>query len=454
MTRIDLVGSGLCGPLAASVLAARGFEVHAWDRRPDPRVHALAAGRSINLALSVRGLAALDLLGLREEALRISLPMKGRLLHDREGQTTFVPYGSRPQDAIRSISRGGLNQLLLSHAEGRGASLHFSRRLKLADPAKGRLVFQREENGQKEELNSPHILGCDGSASVLRAALEEQAGSFRGGTEWLEHGYKELEMPPAADGGFRMREDCLHIWPRGEHMLIALPNLDRSFTCTLFMPHEGWPGFNGLEDPGVLETFFREEFPDAFAQIPDLCEQYARNPVGKLGTVRCAPWHLRDRLLLIGDAAHAVVPFFGQGMNCAFEDVSELDRQLEAFPDNLGQAFARTFEHRKENADAIARMALENYVEMRDTVADPLFQLMKQVEHRLEAELPDRFLSRYSMVSFSRIPYRLAWERGEIQAALLRRFCRGKASLEEVDLAAVKEAVNQELQPLATLPDH
>lgn len=450
---IHVVGSGLAGPLSATLLAQAGVSVTCWDRRPDPRTHVVDAGRSINLALSARGLKALTAAGLEARAKALCLPMKGRLLHNREGGTGFVPYGSRPEHVIHSISRQGLNRLLLEAASQTGSvRLEFERRLVAADLDQGRLEFQ-EESGQarSHSVSFDCAIGADGSASVLRDALAGRPG-YESRTDRLAHGYKELSLSPDARGRFALREDCLHIWPRGGYMLIALPNLDRSFTCTLFYPLEGEHSFATLDRPEALLDFFSREFPDLLALMPDLVEQFFANPVGQLATVYAGPWNLDGRLLLIGDAAHAVVPFFGQGMNGSFEDCLELSWQLEQHGPAWERVFAATAQARKANADAIAAMALENYVEMRDTVADPGFQLRKQVEHRLEHLEPERFLSRYSMVSFSTIPYRLARERGEVQNEVLGELCRGLERVGQLDEDRARSLIRERLAPLGNLP--
>lgn len=450
---IHLVGSGLAGPLTATLLARAGVSVTCWDRRPDPRAFVVEAGRSINLALSARGLKALAAAGLEARARALCLPMKGRLLHSVEGGTRFVPYGSRPEHVILSISRQGLNRLLLESAAATGSvRLEFDRRLVSADLDSGRLEFV---DGRSDEpgpsVTFDHAIGADGSASVLRESLAGRPG-FTSRIDRLAHGYKELSLAPDSRGRFALREDCLHIWPRGGYMLIALPNLDRSFTCTLFYPLEGEHSFASLDTPEALLEFFAGQFPDLLALMPDLVDQFFANPVGHLATVYSGPWNLEGRLLLLGDAAHAVVPFFGQGMNGSFEDSLELSWQLEQHGPAWERVFAATAQARKANADAIAAMALENYIEMRDTVADPGFQLRKQVEHRLEHLEPERFLSRYSMVSFSTVPYRLARERGEIQNGVLDEVCRGLERIGQLDETRARCLIRERLVPLEELP--
>ena len=451
-SRLDLIGSGLAGPLAATLMARAGVSVTCWDRRPDPRVAQLDAGRSINLALSVWGLKALAAAGLEARARALCLPMKGRLLHSVDGETRFVPYGSRPDHVIHSISRQALNQLLLSAAEHTGlARLEFSRRLHAANLDTGELDFRCGDDESPLCIKADHIIGSDGSGSVLRDALGTHApDNCR--VDRLEHGYKELSLAASPGGQFQLREDCLHIWPRGGWMLIALPNLDRSFTCTLFYPLEGPSSFASLNSPEAVNELFDREFADLKALMPDLLEQFEANPVGHLATVTTQRWTLADRLLLIGDAAHAVVPFFGQGMNASFEDALELAWQHDKLGEDWAAVFEGTARARKANSDAIAAMALENYVEMRNTVADPGFQLRKHVEHRLEHLEPERFLSRYSMVSFSTVPYRLARERGRIQQELLEELTAGMERIGQLDEARSRALIHERLVPLADLP--
>lgn len=441
--RITIVGAGLAGALLACLLAQRGFRVHLYERRGDMRVEQMAAGRSINLALATRGWQGLALAGLSEAVREYALPMKGRMVHQRDGQTNFQTYGLRAEEVIWSVHRGRLNQTLLDAAAAAGAEIVFHTRLDAVDFDARKASFVDDLKQRRFEHEFDILLGADGAGSALRSAID-QVQSLHQHTEFLDHGYKELRIDPRADGDYAMDPEALHIWPRGGYMLIALPNPDRSFTATLFLPHEGHPSFAALPDSRAALDFFQAEFADALALMPDFESQYAAHPVGLLGTLRCPRWHYRDLALLLGDAAHAIVPFHGQGMNCAFEDCVSLSQVIgEARAGIDWKAVFEAFEHeRRPHAHAIAEMALENYLEMRDAVADPRYLLRRELELALARRLPGRFVPRYSLVMFSTLGYAEARERGRLQAELLHRHCDGRHSLAEVDLdAALAEAM-------------
>ncbi|WP_250036386.1 FAD-dependent oxidoreductase [Paractinoplanes maris] len=401
MTHIAVVGAGLCGSLLACYLGRRGYTVDVYERRPDPRVTGAERGRSINLALSERGLDALRRIGLDEQVLKDALPMRGRMVHPLGGGTNFQPYSISGDRAINSIGRGTLNDALLDAAgETDGVTLHFDHPLTSLDPETGTLGF-----ADGSQAKADVVLGADGAGSATRGLLMAYAGeSFTETVSFLDYGYKELTIP-ARDGEYALDPGALHIWPRGTSMMIALPNPDRSFTGTLFWPNAGTGSFASLGSPAAVERHFRDQYPDLLELIPDLADDYRHNPVGLLGTVKCAPWQMLGRVALIGDAAHAIVPFYGQGANASFEDVVELDRCLDATGDDWAAALPAYEAGRRENSEAIAEMALANFVEMRDKVADPLFKLGKTVEHTLERLLPGKYVSRYELVSFSTTPY-------------------------------------------------
>jgi kynurenine 3-monooxygenase len=412
---IAVVGGGLCGPLAGLFLARHGHQVTLYERRPDPRVHGAVGGRSINLALSARGIDALERLGLAEEILSQVLPMRGRTMHATDGTQAFQSYSADGTKAINSVSRGMLNEVLLDHA--------------LAEPGIT-VLFEHQIVGAAEDgtldistpagqISRQHqaVIGTDGAYSAIRDRIVRSAHTAFT-QEPLPWGYKELSIPAAADGTWALDPDSLHIWPRRHSMMIALPNLDRSFTATLFWPHTGEHGFAGLGDAATILDRFRAEYPDAMAVMPNLVDDYLDNPVGPLSTVRLWPWTL-GRLAVIGDAAHAVVPFYGQGMNCAFEDVVELDRCLGETGDDVLAALQLCSERRKPNADAIADLALDNFVEMRDRAGSPWFRLATRAEHRLERAMPDRFMSLYELVSFTTVPYSEARNRGRRRRKLV-----------------------------------
>lgn len=400
-SRVAIVGAGLTGPLLAIFLARRGHEVTLYERRPDPRRADLDAGRSINLALSVRGIDALERAGLADAVLAKALPMRGRILHDTAGGTAFQSYSADGQRAINSVSRAGLNRQLVDAAAGEASiEFRFDHRLTGLDHERGEVRFDTPDGAVSAEHDV--VIGADGAYSVVRERLTHVEGTDFSQT-FLPWGYKELSIP-ARDGDFALDPGALHIWPRGGSMMIALPNLDRSFTATLFWPNEGPSGFAGLDSDDAITARFRRDYPDALAMMPDLPAQFREHPVGALVTVHCWPW-VRGRTALIGDAAHAIVPFYGQGMNCGFEDVVEMDRCLAETGDDWATALPRYAERRRPNADAIADLALDNFVEMRDRVASPVFRTQKRAEHALERRLPEHFVSLYELVSFSTVPY-------------------------------------------------
>ena len=390
--RIAVVGAGLAGCLLATLLGRRGLAVDVYERRDDPRRAGAERGRSINLAISARGLDALGRVGLDERTLDDALPMRGRTLHSRTGGLAFQSYSADGTRAINSISRAGLNHALLDRAEETpGVRLHFGRRLTGVDADTGELAFDGHT------ARADVVLGADGAYSAVRRSIQHGMDLHQ---DFLPHGYKELTIP-ARGGEFALDPGSLHIWPRGASMMIALPNTDRSFTCTLFWDKAD---FAALDTPERVRAEFRERYPDAVDLMPTLVEDYLANPVGSLVTVRCRPW-VRGRVALVGDAAHAIVPFFGQGANCAFEDCVELDRSLTAAGGHWPAALVRYQEQRKANADAIADMALANFVEMSEKVASPVFRGQTKVRHALERALGGRYVSRYELVSFTTIPY-------------------------------------------------
>lgn len=446
---IDIAGAGLCGSLLAILLARRGRDVRLYERRPDPRHTATAAGRSINLALSARGIRALRGATVFDRVEPLLLPMRGRLLHAQSGTTEFLPYGQRQEEQIYSVSRADLNRLLIDEAEQTHSVPITFRQEALAWDRSSNTLQMRDAGDQRTyNLGDNPIVAADGAGSAIRRSLQES--SLVEATETLlPHGYKELAVPATADGGFQLDPSALHIWPRGEFMLIALPNPGGDFTLTLFLPTSGPDSFASLDDAPRIDEFFARYFPDIVPLIPRLAETFLNNPVGVLGTVRCQPWHVDGRLLLLGDAAHAIVPFHGQGMNLAFEDCMLLDHNLAASGNNTAQAFAQYHQQQNKNANAIADMALENYVEMRDTVRDPGFLLRKELAFELERRLPNHFIPRYSMVMFhDEIPYAIAQQRGEAQQRLLLELTHGHRTLQDIDLDAAAAAVREALSPL------
>lgn len=457
--RITLVGAGLAGSLLAIYLARRGFRVDVYERRPDMRRETITAGRSINLALSVRGLHSLKEVGLYDDIMKIAIPMKGRMIHPLTGELLLQRYGKDDSEVIYATSRALLNMALMDAAEKHtGVTLHFNQRCTGMEFHSGTVHFHSESDSREWHLSTTPVIGTDGSASAIRARMSEDNG-FRISQHVLEYGYKELTIPPAPGGAFRMERHALHIWPRTTFMLIALPNTDGSFTCTFFYPFKGEESFETLDSEERVLSFFTQQFPDAVSLMPTLVDDFFANPTGSMVTIKCEPWHVGGKAVLLGDAAHAIVPFFGQGMNCAFEDCTFLNetirRKVEGKPEtgdwreeDWVEVFAEFEAVRKVNTDAIADLAVENFVEMRDLVATPLFQLRKKVERLLEARHPGLFIPKYSMVTFRRLPYSVALSRGRTQDRILDAVCAGITDVTELDIEKADRIVKLELPPL------
>jgi kynurenine 3-monooxygenase len=448
--RASVVGAGCAGPLLAALLAKRGIAVTLHERRRDPRLGFREAGRSINLALAARGLHALEAAGLRGAIEDLLVPMRGRLVHAPDGGRTFQPYGRLPHEFIWSISRGDLNERLLSAAEERGVAVRFQERAVGADFGRGLLHLEDAAGKQLEAPFSPQnpLFATDGARSAVRTALQE-AGHTAVREELLSHSYKELLIPAGRDGAYQMEREVLHIWPRGSFMLIALPNRDGSFTATLFLERAGAsPSFDALQDAASVGAFMQREFPDAAALLPDLTAQFLGNPPGNMSTIHVSQWHHDSGVLLMGDAAHGIVPFHGQGMNCAFEDCAVLDGLLGAGTGWIA-TFAQFATLRYPDTESIARMAVENYEEMRNSVRDPAFQLQKKLSLELEQRHPERFIPRYSMVSFhAEIPYSEAERRGAIQQRILTEALHGRQSLDDLDYPLIEAMIVARLEPL------
>ncbi|WP_225414005.1 FAD-dependent oxidoreductase [Stigmatella hybrida] len=443
---VTLAGAGLVGSLLAMFLARRGFQVEVLERRADMRKEQGSAGRSINLAISARGLHALRQVGLEQEALRHAIPMRGRMIHPLSGELSLQPYGKDDSQHINSISRAWLNKSLMTHAEETNrVAIRFKQRIQHVDFDTGALSVLDEPSGTTREARTAVLLGTDGSGSAVRQEMMRLPG-YHSAQEPLGHGYKELTIPAGQGGTFQMEKNALHIWPRGAFMLIALPNEDGSFTCTLFLPFEGPESFASLDSPGKVQAFFEEQFPDAVPLLPELTHDFFHNPTGTMVTVKSAPWHVGGRALVLGDAAHAIVPFFGQGMNCGFEDCVVLDGCL-ARHQKWEDAFAEFFGLRKTNADAIADMAVENFTEMSSSTASARFLLEKQVEKALLNAFPGQFLSRYSLVSFSRAPYRLAYDAGTRAGGIVSELAEGLSRVEDVDMERAARLIQERLVP-------
>jgi kynurenine 3-monooxygenase len=444
--RVTLIGAGLNGPLLAISLVQRGFAVDIYERRPDMRRVRMSAGRSINLALSTRGIHALTQAGLWDAMRKIIIPMNGRMMHSISGDLTFQPYGKNESEVINSISRAELNIALMNAAEERGVTIHFQQRCRGFDLKTGAVYLRNEETGEATAVESSTVIGCDGSASAIRTEMLK-LNRFNFSQHYLDYGYKELTIPAGPDGTHLMETHALHIWPRGNYMLIALPNIDGTFACILFLPFDGPDSFAALTTPSDVASFFESRFPDALPLMPQLAENYFANPTGAMVTIKCSPWHVDAKSLLLGDAAHAIVPFFGQGLNCGFEDCTCLLDLLDRHGADWPRVFEEFEQARKINTDAIADLAVENFVEMRDRVADPRFLFRKKVELALEAKYPGLFVPKYSMVTFHRIPYSIALERGQVQDKILTKLCESIDRIEDLNWTAADQLIRSELSP-------
>lgn len=436
MSKVTIIGAGLAGSLLASYLAKRGIEVDVYEARGDMRLEEVGAGRSINLALSDRGIAALREVGMNEYMLAEAVPMHGRMIHSVEGETSLLPYSGRPGEYINSVSRSGLNIALMNEAEKHtGVKIYFNERCVSFDCDSSEV---RVTSGKS--VTADTMIATDGAGSAVRDAMLHGGVKYFDSTQtWLEHGYKELHIPATEHGGFAIEKNALHIWPRHKFMMIALPNFEGSFTCTMFLSHKGDNSFDKLTDDASLMRFFGKNFSDALPMMPTLTEDFFHNPVGKLGTIKCFPWNIRGKALLVGDSAHAVVPFYGQGMNCAFEDIRVLDQLIEKHGTDWETVYEEYGVLRKVNTDAIADLAEENFYEMRDAVADPVFVRKRELETKLEQTYPDYF-SKYSMVTFREdLPYSVAKEKGNAQDKLLMELCSNIADVNELDLNSVRE---------------
>ena len=433
-TPVNIIGAGLSGALLAVMLGRRGLPVRVFDQRPDPRHAPPERGRSINLVLAARGLRGLAAAGLTESVAPLLVTVRGRAVHEPGIDTAFLPYG-QTGEVIHSVARGALNRVLIDAAAATpGVELHFEQQVLAARPAYDSLQMRDRRSGESYAMALTPTIAADGAGSAVRRSLQA-AGLIATREDILAHDYKELTIPASAASG--LDPHALHIWPRGGFMLMGLANPDGSFTATLFLPRAGVNGFESLQDRAAVAQFFAREFPTALPHLPHYLDEFSHNPQGLLGTVHCDRWHSGGKLLLLGDAAHAIVPFHGQGMNCAFEDCAELAQLLEQEAD-WAQVFAEFERRRRPQTEAIAQMALENYVEMRDTVRDPVFQRRKLMSLQLEQRHPDRFIPRYSMVMFhANSPYAEAMRRGAVQEQILAEIDPGhepgEADLQRAD---------------------
>lgn len=436
--KIVVAGAGLVGSLAAIFLKQRGFDVDLYEARSDMRKSTSGAGKSINLIITSRGLNALKKVGLAEKMLELTVPVTGRMMHAKTGELTYQPYGKDPSECNYSVSRAELNMALMTEAEEAGVRIHFDAGVENVDIEKKTINLS---NGSETEYH--RLFGTDGAGSKVRQAVTSAIENSTDRVEWLEADYKELFMPAAAGGTYAIEKNALHIWPRGDHFLMALPNLGGSFTMTLYMSEER---FETLKTKEQVRSFFEAEYPDSVSLMPGFEDEFFENPQGKLGTLRADPWVYEDSVALMGDAAHAIVPFFGQGMNCGFEDCSVLfdlfDREK-----NWLSTFQKYHRQQKPNGDAIADMAVENYVEMMASVADDRFLLKKAVETKIQKAYPDLYRARYGMVTYTLIPYELAKKAGEIQGRILDQLVEGITQADQVDMKRAKELVEKEFTP-------
>jgi kynurenine 3-monooxygenase len=457
MKNIIIVGAGLAGSLLSVYLGKLGYNVSVYEKRPDMRKVELGGGRSINLALSTRGIHALKEVGLYDEIKKISIPMYGRMIHSPYGSAQLQPYGKDETEYINSVSRADLNKKLMDLAEvtrdGSGkVKIHFNERCSEMDFGKGEVRFVNEKDPDSVSTRHDIVIAADGVTSAVRMEMLK-VPRFDFSQEYENYGYKELSIPPSENGEFRMYKNALHIWPRGSYMLIALPNMDGSYTCTLFLAFDkdlgGENSFEHLNSEERVIEFFRENFPDAFEMMPKLVEEFFNNPTGSLITIKCFPWSMGGKVTLLGDSCHGMVPFFGQGMNAAFEDCTYLVNFVKKYEGNWEKIFNEYQLSRKPDTDAISFMARENFIEMRDLVADPRFQLKKKIEKELQLKHPDTFIPKYSMVTFHRIPYSVALKRGKIQEEILNELTNEETLVEKINWEKADKLIREKLEKIA-----
>lgn len=448
--KIAIIGGGLVGSLLSLYFAKKGFDVDVYERRKDERKSSYGGGRSINLALSDRGWKALEGVGMGDDVRKMAIPMQKRIMHDVEGNITHQAYGKDGQ-AIYSVPRGGLNLILLERAdEHPNVSLFFEERCKDIDLENNVITFERGPNKEIHAEKYDRIFGTDGAFSSVRMRLMKK-DRFNYQQTYLSHGYKELEIPAGKDGDFQMDPNGLHIWPRGEYMMIALPNPDKSFTLTLFFPFEGPTSFKALDTDEKIEAFFKAQFGDALPYMPNWMDDYKTNPSSSLVTVSCYPWHYEDKVCLLGDASHAIVPFYGQGMNSGFEDCTVFNDLFEAMDGDWEGVFEAFTKKRQPEAEGIKELALRNYIEMRDKTADPMFLLQKKIEGKFSSLHPEQWTPLYSLVTFSHVPYNEALQKGDFQDAIMKRVMDRPDIFEVWDSAEIMENIKEELEKSTTM---
>jgi kynurenine 3-monooxygenase len=442
---VAIVGGGLVGSLLAIYMRRRGHHVQLFEKRPDMRSQSIDAGRSINLVVTSRGLNALAEVGILEEVMKITIPVKGRMMHSLQGDLTYSPYGKDDNECNYSVSRGELNKILLDIAEREGAETFFERELLNFDLNSRELSF-KTASGETEKISADRVFGTDGAGSVIRKEMKGSLKDFEESIIPLGASYKELYMPSSKNGNYPIEKNALHIWPRGKHMFMALPNLDGSFTMTLYLPDDGDISFQSYKTKEDVSEFFHTYYNDSVSLMPKLVEDYLENPVGRLATVKCSPWSDNKSVALLGDAAHAVVPFFGQGMNAGFEDCMYLNQFLDE-TGSWEDALRKYSQFQKGNGDAIADMAVENFTVMKEKVADSVFLFRKSVEIELEKRFPEIYRSKYGAVTYTLIPYQLCMEMGEIQKNLLDQLCEKASSLEDIDFEKAEDLIHKQMTP-------
>ena len=443
MKTATIVGAGLVGSLWAVYLSKAGYKVTIVERRPDIRKAEISAGKSINLALSTRGWKALDTVGVGDEIREIAIPMPGRMMHDLQGNLTFQPYGKEGQ-AIYSVSRGGVNAKMMDIAEKQGnAQIFYNERCYKADLENG-IVYTETTSGEKKQYQSDVVFAADGAFSAVRYNSFQILDRFNFSQNYIEDGYREILLPANKDGSYKLEKNALHIWPRGRFMLIALPNEDGSFTCTLFMPFKGENSFETLTTKEAVNTFFQNTFPDFYQMMPNIANAWEDHPLSSLAIIRCYPW-THGKTALMGDAAHATVPFYGQGMNAGFEDCTVLWELMQKHKEDWNKVFEEYQLMRKPDGDGVQDLSLHNYYVMRDYVADPKFLLQKKIEAHFSEKHPDKWMPLYSQVTFSHIRYSEAWKKGQIQDAIMKQVMaeidniEGKWNSQEVENAILKK---------------
>ena len=437
--KIIIVGAGLCGSLLAIRMAERGFEVEVYERMPDIREGIKDAGRSINLALSARGLKALEKGGLKSTILEECIPMRGRMIHPLGGEAFLSPYSGRESDYINSVSRPGLNIMLLKEAGKReNITLNFNTKVTKLDLENAIITYSKD--GETHTDSGAVVLGTDGAGSVVRKSMMAQTTKllFNYSQDFLRTGYKELSILPGESNTWKIHKEALHIWPRDEFMIIALPNIDGSFTLTMFHPYGGEEGFNALQSPEKRQAFFEKYYPDLLPYIPHYQEEYEENPIGTLGTIKCFPWQAYGKALIMGDASHAIVPFYGQGMNSSLEDVRVFDELMDEHDGDWDKLFKKFEQERVVNCNSIADLAIDNFHEMKDHVNDVAFMRKRKIEMQLEQQFPD-YYSKYSLVTFRpELSYSQAMKRGRAQDKMLLELC-GNLDFDQIPLSSYYE---------------